>query len=179
MTDKERGAQRAAEYALQRAQSIGVDINEFIVGDKENAQKVTTLIKLFHAIDMCMGDAKKAKRELAHYKVNPTNLTRYGMPRSTVHDNPTYKAIVDHYAEMQNKEFILVKRSEYETTMRELEMLRIYSEIAVHLGLENQRLMEEKETLTRERDLALDSYTKLVNKRDDNNSMDYNGLLKK
>ena len=96
------------------------------------------------------------------------------MPRSTVNDNKTYVAIVDHYADIQNKEYIIVKRSVYETNMRELEMLRIYRENAVHLGLENQRLMEDNETLTKERDLALDSYTKLVNK-----SMDFDGLLKK
>lgn len=174
MTDKEREAQRAAEYALQRAQSIGVDISEFIRGDKENTAKVTSLIKLFHAIDACMEDGKKERRKMALYKVNPTNLVRYGMPRSTVNDNKTYVAIVDHYADIQNKEYIIVKRSVYETNMRELEMLRIYRENAVHLGLENQRLMEDNETLTKERDLALDSYTKLVN-----NSMDFDGLLKK
>lgn len=173
MTDKEKDVELAVQYAIERAESIGVDTSSL------KPKSELPLVILFRAIDKCLEDSKKAKAGLRKYKVNPTNLGRYGAPRSTINENPVFREIVRYYEETQDSEFVTVKRSEYETMARELEMLRIYRENSIHLGLENQKLREANEKLTKERDIAQNSYAILVERQNAENSIDFNDLLKK
>jgi len=140
--------ERAFELAGKRAASIGIDVTGL------SGKSRTSLLQLFSAIDECMADYEKAKQEVSRYKVSPTNLVRYGVPRSTINNNAVLAGIVNYYKEQQDNKYARVKRSQLQSMKQNLEMSGVYQENAIKLGLENQMLRQENEKLRRDLELA-------------------------
>ena len=161
---------KAVELALIRAASVGVDATGL------TGKSLTALLQLFKAIDDCMDAYGRMKRDLSKYRVNPTNLEQFGIPRSTVNCNDVFRRLVRHYGEAQEEALITVKRSSYESLCSDLEQMRVYEKSAVELGLENQDLKKENERLNRELELTREAYTNAVTGRDVR--YDFNNILK-
>jgi len=174
MTDKERVALRAVEYAIERAESIGVDTKSL------KTKSLATLVALFNAIDKCKEEGDAARADLARYKINPSNVSRYGVSRTAINENEVFKAIVRHYGSKQDNDKVTVKRTAYENMKQELEMLRVYRDNAMHLGIENQHLLQELDKMTAERDRARQAYIDLYRQTGGGAGagMDFNGLLR-
>ena len=156
------------ERCIRRAASIGIDTRNL------KAKSLTAFCDLFEAIDKCMDEGEKYRKEAAKYRVNPSNLERYGIARSTINANPVFRKTVRYYEEAQDKKYIIVKRSELETLRDDNESLRLFNDNAVDIGLENQRLREKIEELERRNKQLTEAYIKAVSSP----VLDFNSLLK-
>ena len=175
MTDKERVALRATENAIERAASIGVDARSL------NAKSLAALVALFAAIDKCNEEGKAARAKLEKYRINPTNVSNFGVSRSTINSNEVLKAVVRYYGNKQDNEKVTVKRTAYENMKQELEMLRTFRDNSLSLGIENQHLRQELDQTARERDQTRQAYETLRRENErlkEGVGMDFNILLK-
>ena len=146
---------REEDVALRRAAMLNVDASGL------KGKSVPALVKLFKAIDALNADRETAIREMARYKINPSTLARYGMPRPTTNSNPVFRAIVDHFEEEQDNQEVTISQTKYEAMQYELEMLREQNKNLISLGLQVQYLQKEVEQQKSRRIQAEDAYYKL------------------
>lgn len=169
-TDNERKEfERAVAAALQKVAACGVDISGFA------PKSAVPLLQLVKAVDDCLADGRRHRREAAKFRVNPTNLEAYGVKRSTINANPMFRSYVRYHEDQMDCETVTLTRGEYNAVCDELKRLRVYQENAISLGLQNQRLLEELEAVRREKNEAIRAYKELSNLIGEN--QDFNKLL--